>query len=230
MATTSSLKPAAPTQRLTWVAYVAPMVLFMVLTYADSALPRVLYPAVYAVKVVVVTAALIAGRRFWRPDVRFDARVLPLAMLVGLAVFAEWVILDRWVPYPHLGSRTALNPFAAIPSPAARALFLLARFYGLALLVPVMEELFWRDILLRWFTQPDYETVPVGRFSWPAFWLVAAGFAAAHPEWLAALICAVAFGLLLQRTRSLFACIVAHAVANLALGLYVLTTGAWRLW
>jgi hypothetical protein len=35
---------------------------------------------------------------------------------------------------------------------------------------------------------------------------------------------------LLRWTRSLFACIVAHGVTNLALGTYVLMTGDWKYW
>jgi len=36
--------------------------------------------------------------------------------------------------------------------------------------------------------------------------------------------------LLLRSTRSLLACIVAHGVTNLSLGIYVLTTGNWKYW
>jgi membrane protease YdiL (CAAX protease family) len=55
-------------------------------------------------------------------------------------------------------------------------------------------------------------------------------FALAHPEWVAALAyCALLNGLLYWR-RNLWDCIVAHAVSNLVLGIYVLATGNWMLW
>ena len=54
--------------------------------------------------------------------------------------------------------------------------------------------------------------------------------AAAHPEWLPAVICAAAYALLLRQTRSLFACFLAHAVTNLCLGTYIIATGTWSLW
>ena len=54
--------------------------------------------------------------------------------------------------------------------------------------------------------------------------------ALSHPEWLAAALCAVAYGLLLRQTRSLFACVVAHGVTNFALGLYVIAAHQWQLW
>ena len=55
-------------------------------------------------------------------------------------------------------------------------------------------------------------------------------FALSHPEWLAALIFGLAMCGLLARTRSLFACIAAHAVTNLLLGLYVIHFHQWQYW
>ena len=40
----------------------------------------------------------------------------------------------------------------------------------------------------------------------------------------------VAYNLLLYRTKSLYACIVAHGVTNLAPAIYVLATGEWSFW
>jgi CAAX prenyl protease-like protein len=95
---------------------------------------------------------------------------------------------------------------------------------------PVMEEIFWRSFGLRYATTPEFTSLPIGSFSWQGFAIVAALFGAAHPEWLVAVLCAAAYALLLRYTRSLFACVIAHAVTNLSLGLYVLTTGHWRFW
>jgi len=211
-----------------WAAYVAPMAAFVLLTQLE---PRsgAAYPWLYTAKIALVAGLMTVFRRAWR-----DARPRPGALLpgilVGLAVFAEWVLIERFVPYPRLGARTGFNPFQAIQDPLQRGAFLAARFWGLVLLVPLMEELFWRSFLLRWLSRPQFNGVPIGEFTWGAFWLVAAGFALAHPEWLPALICAVAYGLLLRRTRSLYACVVAHSVTNLALGAHVVATGAWHLW
>jgi len=40
----------------------------------------------------------------------------------------------------------------------------------------------------------------------------------------------VLFALLLRSTRSMFAVVVSHAVANLALGIYIVSTGNWQYW
>jgi len=55
-------------------------------------------------------------------------------------------------------------------------------------------------------------------------------FGLSHHEWLAGVICGVAFNLLLYWRKDLFQCIVAHAAANLALAVWVLTREAWHFW
>jgi CAAX prenyl protease-like protein len=214
-----------------WLPYVAPMVLFLLLTFAEGKAPKEWYALLYGLKAVLVTAALFVFGKSWRHEIKGEWRVLPLALLVGVAVFAEWVLLDRWVPYPHLGARTAYNPFIAIADPALRYGFLALRFYGLVLMVPLMEEVFWRSFLLRFVTdQDDFKRVSLGTYNAMAFIVVAGLFAAAHSEWLVAFICAAAYAYLFRVTRSLFACIVAHGVTNLALGIYILITGDWKYW
>ncbi|MES2465111.1 MAG: CAAX prenyl protease-related protein [Armatimonadota bacterium] len=214
-----------------WLPYVAPMFLFLLLTFAEGKVPKEWYIGVYALKAVLVTAALVVFSRAWRHEIKPEARVLPLAFLVGIAVCAEWVLLDKLIPYPHLGERTALNPFTAIDNPVLRYGFFALRFYGLVLMVPLMEEVFWRSFLLRFATDlDDFKRIPIGGYSVAAFCIVAGMFAASHSEWLVAFVCAAAYAYLLRVTRSIFACIVAHAVTNLALGIYILTTGDWKYW
>lgn len=219
-----------PTSYPLWLAYVLPMVAFMVLTTVESSASKANYVWLYLAKVVIVTATLLWFKRPLK-DISPKANVLLPAILVGLAVFVEWVLLDKWIPYPHLGHRTGLDPFAAIDSPILRSLFLVARFYGLVAMVPVMEELFWRSFLLRYATNDsDFTRIPLGTFSWTAFLLVAVGFSLVHTEWLVAFICACAYALLLRQTKSIFACIVAHGTTNLALGVYVILTHDWVYW
>ncbi len=219
----------AVSRKTEWAGYVVPMALFMAFTWAESTFSSYAVPLYFA-KAAVVTAALLAFRRPLR-ELKLDARVLLPAVLVGLAVFVEWIVIDPLTPHlAFLGKRNAVNPFAAFPDPTQRALFLAVRFYGLAVMVPVMEEIFWRSFLLRWITKPEFEELPIGSFNLTAFAAVALIFGFAHQEWLAAIICACAYALLLRRTKSLFACIVAHGVTNLALGVYVLSTGQWHYW
>jgi CAAX prenyl protease-like protein len=155
---------------------------------------------------------------------------VPLSVVVGLVIIVQWVLVDQWVPYPHLGTRMGYDPFAAIDAPWLRWAFLVARLCGLVLIVPLLEELFWRSFLLRYATTADFTSLPVGQFSTTAFLIVVALSALAHPEWLVAAVASALFAWLLHRTRSLFAAIVSHVVANAALGAYILATERWHLW
>jgi hypothetical protein len=101
-----------------------------------------------------------------------------------------------------------------------------------AAVVPVIEELFWRGWLMRWLIDSrNFEKVPIGTYQWAAFWLVAVLFAAEHgPYWEVGLLAGIAYNYWLTRTRNLADCILAHAVTNAALGIFVLGTGEWQYW
>ena len=219
-----------PAQSRAWIGYAAPMAAFSAIIPLEGMMPKQ-YVWVYLTKMVLVTALLIAGRSTWKRDVRLSLPMLLLGTVVGLACFAGWVTID---PLTHhfafLGTRAEYNPYKEIADPSIRMFFIAVRFYGLALVVPIMEELFWRSFLLRWITDQEFEKLPVGTFSWGAFAIVAAGFGIAHPEWLVAILFACAMALLLRQTRNLFACIVAHGVTNLALGIFVMVTHNWKYW
>jgi CAAX prenyl protease-like protein len=205
------------------------MIVFALLTTAESFAPRPYYVSIYLAKVCIVTLTLLFCKDSWA-DFFPKIRVIPLAVLIGVGVCVVWVVLDKWVSYPHLGTRSAINPFNDIASPAVRAVFFLARFYGLVLMVPLMEEIFWRSFLLRYLSDPDFKRLPHGTFSWSAFIWVAAAFSVSHPEWLAALLTAVAYALLLKSSKSIFACFLAHLTSNLCLGIYILQSGEWGYW
>jgi hypothetical protein len=77
---------------------------------------------------------------------------------------------------------------------------------------------------------PDFHKVPLGTFSWTSLGITVALFGVEHNQWLAGLVAGLLYTLLLYRTKLLFACILAHAVTNLLLGIYVLNTQQWQYW
>jgi CAAX prenyl protease-like protein len=211
------------------------MAAFLLLTAAEGYVPKAgsqphptWYPVAYAAKIAIVAAVAFACRSTWR-DLR--PRPRPVAWLasvgIGLLVTALWVGLDPFYPrFGALGTRAAFDP-GTLPT-ATRGLFLASRFFGLVLVVPLIEELFWRSFLLRWIINPDFSQVPIGRVTPMAAAATSALFALAHPEWLPALLTGLLWAGLLAWSKSLSACVVSHATANLGLGLYVLATGEWK--
>lgn len=111
------------------------------------------------------------------------------------------------------------------------AWFIIAfRLAGAVIVVPIFEELFWRSFALRWLIKDDFLSVPIGAFTWFSFAVVTLGFGFEHHEWLVGLIAGVLYAVLLYKTKRLFDCVLAHAVTNLLLGIYVLSTQQWHLW
>jgi hypothetical protein len=216
------------------------MATFLLLTSLEGYLPRgnegtpsTWYPLAYAAKVAIVTAVVIACRSTWR-DFRPRPSSVSLALPVGLglAVTAAWVGLDGLYPTTDsLGKRAGFDP-GSIHSDVGRLGFIAVRLYGLVLLVPLFEELFWRSFAIRYLVDPDdFTRVPIGKVTLAAAVTTAVVFAMAHPvEWLPAVLTGLAWAWLVHRTRSLTACVVSHMTANLALGVYVLTTHEWKFW
>ena len=218
-------EPEGATTRGYWL----PLFVFAAFTSLEGYVAPTLYPWVYTTKMLAVIAALLFDRRALRV-VQPSARFIGPAVGVGLVVFAEWILIDKWVPYPSLGSRVGYDPFAALGGGAPTVVFLAVRMFGLVALVPVIEELFWRGFALRYFTNEDVEALPMGVYSARAFWIVTIGSAVTHPEWPVALIAFAIYAWFLRYSKSLFPVIVAHAVTNAALGAYILMAHDWRYW
>jgi CAAX prenyl protease-like protein len=198
--------------------YWIPMIVFGAMTMGEAYVPPEWFPGAYIAKAVIVTITLLVFRSPLG-EITFNARVVLPSVVIGLLVFAAWVGVDRIIDYPRLGTRTGFNP-EQLHGSAWWPAFLAVRLYGLVLMVPVMEEIFWRSFLLRYLTRADFHEIPVGTFSATALWVMVAASAVAHPE----------YALWLRRSRSLFGVIVAHATTNAALGGYVLATREWHYW
>jgi uncharacterized protein len=156
-----------------------------------------------------------------------DARESLVAVAIGLAVFALWIQLDAsWMT---IGTPSAgfvpLTAVGAIDWPLVAV-----RCVGAALLVPVMEELFWRSFLMRWLQQPLFQGVEPRRIGVKAIVLSTFVFTLAHTLWLAAAIAGFAYALLYARTGKLWTAVIAHAVTNGALAAWVIATRRWEFW
>ena len=54
--------------------------------------------------------------------------------------------------------------------------------------------------------------------------------AASSADWPAAALTGALYNFVAYRTRSLSACVLAHALTNALLGLWILRTGQWGFW
>jgi uncharacterized protein len=217
------------------VARIVPFAAFMALLAVRGAVPvdgswGIDPRWVYGVTVLVVGGLLAY---FWREYGELVAQTRPtlaeagLAVFVGLVVFVLWIQLDA--PWMTIGSPSA----SFLPLDAQGQLIwplVIVRWIGAALIVPVMEELFWRSFLMRWIQNPQFESVVPQRVALKAVVLSTFVFTLAHTLWLAAIIAGLAYAWLYVRTGKLWAPVIAHAVTNGALGVWVVATGRWSFW
>jgi CAAX prenyl protease-like protein len=99
------------------------------------------------------------------------------------------------------------------------------------LIVPVVEELFWRAWLMRWLIRTDFRSVPLGTYAPLAFWATAILFASEHgPYWDVGLVTGVIYNACMIRSKSVADCILMHAVTNGALSAYVILNHQWQYW
>ncbi|MEP7071620.1 MAG: CAAX prenyl protease-related protein [Verrucomicrobiota bacterium] len=158
------------------------------------------------------------------------ARIL-FTLAAALVVFFVWISPQQFFGVP---ARTdGFNP----ESIAGGRSWLFwgsigVRFLRLVVVVPILEEIFWRAFLLRYLIDENFERVSFGTFTWFSFIAVALAFCFSHQsaDWPAALFTGVAYNLVAWRTRSLGSCILAHATTNLLLGLWIMKTGQWGFW
>jgi membrane protease YdiL (CAAX protease family) len=229
---------------------VVPFAVFVVLTYGQGMFGATSIFWMYLLKTVVGVAML---RVVWPLIAELRWKVSWEAVVAGVGVFAIWVGLDGL--YPNLNGligdflcallgRVGLaslcpsevpsptwNPHDAFGQGSTLAWFFIAvRLLGSSLVVPPLEEVFYRSFLYRYVIDHDFDRVSLGAFHLRAFLLTSLFFGFAHHEWLAAILCAFAFqGLVIWRKR-LGDAMVAHAITNFLLALWVVTRGAWHFW
>ncbi|MBI4892638.1 MAG: CAAX prenyl protease-related protein [Acidobacteria bacterium] len=214
------------------VPFVGPFVVFLALLAVmprlglDGRLSLALWFAVPA-------AAIVAWSR---NELEFRPASPLMSVLVGVAVFAIWIAPDLLIP----GWRKSILFQNAVVGVAQTSLTeavlmdpvsLVLRSARAILLVPVLEELFWRGWLLRWLAEPDFRKLPLGHFDSRSFWLVAILFALEHGSyWEVGFAAGVAYNWWMVKTKRLSDVILAHAVTNGCLCVYVVTTGHWEYW
>jgi CAAX prenyl protease-like protein len=203
--------------------FVAPFLVFTLFLALESWVPDRHY-LLYPFKTIAVAAVIFWFRKDL-PDLRPGAPLF--SVLIGIIAVVIWVGLDPVLVHydqPLLG----LNPFQLYPPSWAWFLFGF-RVLGIALVVPVMEELFWRGFLMRYLISEDFTKVALGTYR-PVSFLVTTGFfAAVHgEEWPLAVIAGLLYGGWFIWTRNLGNVMLAHGVTNLALALYCLLENDWH--
>lgn len=181
----------------------------------------------YGVKVGAVLCALLWWRRSYSElaGVTLSARWIWVSIAVGLLVLVLWLNLGGgWM---RIGTPAGFDPTrdGHIDWPLA-----MVRLAGATLVVPVMEELFWRSFLLRWLDQADFLALDPASTGLRA--AVGSGllFGFEHDLWLAGVAAGLAYGALYRYSRQLWVPVLAHGVTNGCLGVWIIATAQWTYW
>ena len=222
------------------LARVAPFVVFLALTSCQGRFGAASAYWFYLAK-TLVAVWLIWEMRPLVSEMRWA--ISWEAVVVGIGVFVLWIGLDPF--YPKLteiitklglskffGTHQAIwNPHEQFGQNSALAwLMIVTRILGSTLVVPPLEEVFYRSFLYRYVAKPDFLSVPLNRFLPLPFLVTAAVFGISHSQWLAGILCGMAYQWLVLRKNRLGDAMTAHAITNFLLGVWVAWQGAWQFW
>ena len=216
---------------------IAPFVIFLALTWMQGKFGATSVYWIYALKTFVgawlvwATLPLVREMRY-----QFSRE----AVVVGVGVFVMWIGMDPLFhligfenSYPKLGSEGGepWNPHTMFGqnSPVAWT-FILIRLLGSSLVVPALEEVFYRSWLYRYVVKPRFEEVSLVHFAWTPMLVTAVLFASTHNDWLSALICGIVYQWLVLKKGRLGDAMTAHGITNFLLALYVIFFNQWRFW
>lgn len=220
------------------VARVLPFVAFVLLTCCqgkfgpDSAFWVYLLKTLAGIWLIFEMWPLVAEMRW-----SFSAE----AVVVGVLVWVVWVgINGEWTTQTSLWVKLGLahppsvtppvwNPLAEF-GPGLAWFFIAVRILGSALVVPPIEEVFYRSFLYRSIASADFLSVPLNKFLPVPFLSTAAVFGLCHNEWLAGIFCGAAYQWLVIRKNRLGDAMTAHAITNFLLGVWVVWRPAWNFW
>jgi uncharacterized protein len=182
---------------------------------------------IYPTQTILCGAVLLWFRRCYEFH---RLKNVGFTLLIAFAVFVLWIAPQQFF---HFAPRTiGFDPEILGKNPAVYWSTILFRFLRLVVVVPLIEEIFWRGFLLRFVIDEHFERVPFGKFTWPSFAIVGLAFTFSHSraDWLAAFVAGALYNVVAYRTRSLASCVLAHAVTNLLLGLWIMHTRQWGFW
>ena len=209
-------------------ARIAPLAIYAILGFfQDGFGPEAKYYA-YIAKTLLGAWVLWQVRPFVQ-EMRW--KVSWEAVAVGVAIFVLWIGLDGY--YPRLSDPgVGASPFAQFGAGSAVAWFyVVVHIAGMTVIVPPVEEIFYRSFLYRYFVKLDFRAMPLGQFHALSFVVTSVIFGLMHPDrWLAGIICGLAYQWLVIRKNRLGDAMTAHGITNLLLGLWILWKGAWSFW
>jgi CAAX prenyl protease-like protein len=212
--------------------YIAPFAAFLIFLAVSPRLPM---DARWEAPLRVIVLAVLCWVCWPHEIALWPSRWIP-SIAIGAAVFALWiapeVLVAGYRDLPLFSNRFIGHTHSSLQPEALRSAWVLGwRTVRAVVIVPIVEELFWRAWLMRWLIRSDFWKVPLGTYAPLSFWLTAILFASEHgPYWDVGLLAGIVYNLWMIRTKSVADCVLMHAVTNALLSGYVIATHNWQYW
>jgi CAAX prenyl protease-like protein len=203
--------------------HVAPFLLLAVCIYLAPLL-NIARGLSYPIQTFLLACGIIYCWQGFKQEIRFAVDWPALA--AGVFVFLIWILFEGF--YPQIGF-SEFDPYRMANNKYVN-LSIFIRLIGAALIIPVVEELFWRSFALRFLIKSDFKSVTLGQFTWFSFLVVSIAFGFEHHRWLPGIAAGMVYAGVLYRSKNLFSPIQAHATTNFLLGIYVIATKQWHFW
>ena len=200
---------------------------------------------IYPIQTFVTLGLLIHYRKFYQFD--WSVKWSLVGILFGAVGIAFWLFpsylydawgltgkTDGWLELLGVTERNEGFDPGLFQNPVAYWTSLILRFFRAAVVVALVEEIFWRGFLMRFVCdwEGDYWKQPFGRPHWLSYLVVTGAFVLAHApvDYAGATIYGSLTYLLCVWSKNLGACVVMHATANFLMGIYIMKTGHYGLW
>jgi CAAX prenyl protease-like protein len=240
-------------------AHVVPFAVFMVflivLQLADSLIgwshpaapwwKRDVAQWIYPIQTLAIFMLLI---RYWKSyTFNWNLKWSVIGVVFGIVGIGFWLLpttlydawglsgpTDGWMKWLGIAKRDEGFDPGIFENPVAYWASLSMRFLRAVVIVALVEEIFWRGFVMRFCMdwEGDYWKQPFGRAHVKSYLIVTLLFMFAHApiDWAGALFYGSLTYLMCVWSKSLGACIVMHAVANLLMGIYAIAYGKYGLW
>ena len=215
------------------VPWVLPFALFMVLLAVLKPLD-IPQPWNALLWIVLLVTALVV---FSRDVIELVPKHFVMSTAIGIGVFLLWIapeaLFPGWRTHWLFDNSVVGHPTAGLAvAERGDVVTLWLRAARAVLLVPILEELFWRGWLPRTVDSfDDFRLRPLGSYTQLSFWATAVLFASEHGSyWEVGLLCGIIYNLWMWKTRSIADLIWTHAVTNGCLSAYVVYANQWQYW
>ncbi|WP_428240340.1 exosortase E/protease, VPEID-CTERM system [Gynuella sp.] len=203
------------------VATLMPMIALLAVSILTSAFISD-FDWLYPLRVIAVTVVLA---KYWSRLNLLPYRPGWEPMAAGILVAVLWVLLVPQNPEYNDTFQATLNN----TSDGIAWGWLLIRFLGAAVTVPIAEELAFRAYLLCRLSRSAVILRGEVSVTWAAVAVSSLAFGALHGAWLAGTVAGVIYAIVRMRSNSISAPILAHSLTNALLFAIALMSGNWGL-